>query len=156
MPRYTLRGLLIAVTAIACGIGLLRGCYITLTHFESGENVEQVSWLPSAASNISYYRSYNFTAYEFDISESEFKHWIWLDVRAITEPIKVYRYSHMTRGKPDFGLNPSFAELEQWEATYLARVSDGLYFNNRRSNGGGVTVAFDRTKGRAYFQTNPR
>jgi hypothetical protein len=130
--------------------------YITLTHFESAENVDRVTWLPPAASYISYYRSYNFTAYEFDISETEFKRWIWLDVKPITQPVKIYRYSHRIRTNSDFGLNPSLAELEEWEATYRATVSDGLYYNDRRSSGGGVTVAFDRTKDRAYFQTNPR
>ena len=147
---------MIAVTAIACGLGFLRGCYITLTHFEFAENVERVSWLPPAATNVSYYRSYNFTAYEFDITEVEFKRWTWLDVKPIAEPVKVYRYSHRKRANPDFGPNPSFEELEVWEATHRATASDGLYYNNRSSSSGGVTVAFDRTKGRAYFQTNPR
>src|SRR4029450_8888779 len=116
MPRYTLKSLLIAVTVIGTGIGLLRGCYLALTHFETAENVDRVSWLPDSASNVSYYRSYNYTAYEFDISEDEFKKWIWLDVKPITKPVEVHRYSYMTASRVELSPNPTLAELEAWDA----------------------------------------
>jgi hypothetical protein len=156
MPRYTLRGLLVVVTAIGCCSGILRGCYIALTQFEAAENVARVAWLPESASNISYYRSYNYTAYEFDMSEDEFKKWIWLSVEPITKPVEVRRHSFITASRPDLGPNPTLEELEAWEAIGTATIVNGLYHLHRRGNGGGVDVAFDRNKSRVYFQSNPR
>jgi hypothetical protein len=156
MPRYTLKSLLIAITLIGAWIGLLRGCYVALTHYETEENVDHVSWLPGSASNVSYYRSYSYTAYEFDMSEDEFKKWIRFDVKPITKPVDVYRYSHTTANRPDLGPNPTIAQLEAWEAIGKATIKNGHYHSHRRGNGGGVDVAFDRDRGRVFFQTNPR
>ena len=156
MGRYSLRSLLVAITIVGAAIGLIRGCFVALTHFETAENVDHVSWLPSSASNVSYYRSYTYTAYEFDISEEEFKKWIWLDVNPITKPVKVNRYSYMAAQRIALGPNPTQAELDAWEAAGTATVKNGLYHSHRRGNGGGVDVAFDRDRGRVFFQTNPR
>jgi len=156
MPRYTLKSLLIAVTVVGTGIGLLRGCFLALTHFETAENVDHVIWLPDSASSVSYYRSYNYTAYEFEMSEEDFKKWIWLDVKPITKPVKVNRYSYFAARRVDLGPNPTLAEMETWEALGTATIKNGLYHSHRRGSGGGVDVAFDRDKDRVYFQTNPR
>lgn len=42
---------------------------------EIAEGVYSVEWLPTEATNINYYRSYGFTAYEFQISETGFRKW---------------------------------------------------------------------------------
>src|SRR5690554_1455303 len=40
---------------------------------EIGEGLERVDWLPPKATNVSFIRSYSFTAYEFTIDEAGFK-----------------------------------------------------------------------------------
>jgi hypothetical protein len=152
MPRYTLRALLILVTALCCCGGLFHA----LTRFETAENVARVDWLPQTASNVSYYRSYNYTAYEFDMSEAEFRKWMWLDVQPITRPVKVRRYSLIASSRAYPGANPAAGEYEAWEAMREATVTDGLYHEHRRDDGGGVCVAYDRAKGRVFYQSNPR
>ncbi len=42
---------------------------------EIAEGVNSVEWLPVEATNIKYYRSYGFTAYEFQIDEPGFRAW---------------------------------------------------------------------------------
>jgi hypothetical protein len=157
MPRYSLKNLLLAVTVIAITIAFGRAVYIGLTHVERAKNLSHVSWLPPSATNVSFYKSYNFTAYEFDISEGEFRRWAsWYGVQPIGAPIRVWRYNFPDVESRDLGSDPSFDELEEWEATRTATVTDGLGFVERRPNGGGISVAYDRTTGRAYFQSNPR
>src|SRR5262245_53760868 len=131
MPRYTLKSLLIAVTIIGTTIGLLRGCFLALTHVETGENVDHVSWLPNSASNVSYYESYGYTAYEFDMSEDDFKKWVRYDVKPITEPFHVLRYSHSTAMRTDIGPHPTPAEFEAWQAIWKATIKNGLYHSHR-------------------------
>lgn len=156
MLRYSLRGLLLAVTVIGCGIGVLRGCYIELTHVETAEGVERVDWLPPTASNVSYYKSYMYTAYEFDMSEADFKSWTWHKVKPITTNVQVNRFSYMTRDSSALDLSSPEEQWKRWEEAGTATVTNGLYYSDRRSNGGGVTLAYDRAIGRVFFQTNPR
>jgi hypothetical protein len=159
MPKYSLKRLLIVVTVIACGIGFLRAAYVHFTHFEAGEDLSSVDWLPKSASRVSYYKSYGFTAYEFDISESDFKKWSRWDVNEIGEPVTVLRYTYFARRLPPLDPNPSQSELDRANEHYMtsyAEVYRGLFHEHRRSNGGGVTLAYDRVRGRAYFQSNPR
>jgi hypothetical protein len=161
MPRYSLKRLLWTVTIIALGLAFLRGAYDYLAHFETAENVARVSWLPNAASNVSYYKSYGFTAYEFDISEAEFRKWARrYELNEIGDsPIEVMRYQYVGTYAPVRKDNPSLiddAKFAEWAADVQAEVGNGLYFSERRANGGGVTVAFDRDSRRAYFQSNPR
>jgi hypothetical protein len=157
MPRYSLRRLLVVVTVIAVLLAMLRSIYIGLTRVETGENVARVDWLPATATNVSYYKSYPFKSYEFDISEEEFREWAWWDVQPITEPIRVARYNFFSVPPP--GVGPFSEELVEQHEAYAARfavVSDGLGYVHRQSNGGGVWVAYDRKRGRAFFHSAPR
>jgi hypothetical protein len=156
MPRYTLRTLLIAVTTIGCCGGLIRSCYIALTHFETAENVEHVTWLPKTASNVSYYRSYLFTAFEFDISEPEFQKWSVWKVHSITTPITLHRYALARRDQPSLGPNPSYDQMLEWQSRREVTITDGLAYEHHQSNGGGIVVAYDKSKGRAYYWPSPR
>lgn len=147
MPRYSLKRLLLVVTAIAMVLAFLRSAYIHFTRVEYGRNVASVAWLPSSATNVSYYKSYSFTSYEFDISEAEFKAWAWWDTEPISTPICVMRYDYPTAEKQ--------AYVEHSEGSY-ACVTDGLGYTYRQSNGGGIQVAYDRKLGRAFFHSSPR
>ena len=157
MPRYSLRRLLVVVTVIACAIGFLRAAFVHFTHYETAENLARVDWLPESASNVSYYKSYNFTAYEFNIPEPDFKQWAWWDLEEIKDPVKVDRYTFFAKRRLPMGpdATPS-RQLEQEYESRSAEVAHGLFYEYRSSSSGGVSVAYDRVKGRAYFQSNPR
>ena len=152
-----------SILALASVLLLGYGGYRGLTDFETAENVEHVDWLPDAAHNISYYRSYSFTAYEFDISEDEFLRWTedqgW-KAEKVQSPVDILRYSTMTAKFPgDHSSNlesERSAEFEQWERLTRKTITDGYYYDYRQRNGGGVTVGYDLTSGRAYCQTSPR
>jgi len=154
--QFRLKHVLIGVTAIACSLAFLRAAYIGLTYVETGENVARVAWLPHSASNISYYQSYSFTAYEFDIPEADFIAWVSWEMQPITQPVTVMRYTYIRPQRPKPSENADFRELKAYMAHRQVEVADGLYYNHRRSNGGGVSVAYDRERGRAYFQSSPR
>ena len=152
MPKYSLKRLLFVVTVIACVIGFLRAAYVHFSHFETAENLAHVDWLPESASNVSYYKSYSFTAYEFDISESDFKRWARWNLEEIKEPVTVDRYPLLTKRGLAQNPNPADPYLREFDQEYencSAQVSRGLFHEHRRSNGGGVSVAFNRDTGRA-------
>lgn len=153
--RFTIGGLL-ALTFFA---GCLFSCIGAMTHYSTEENVPSVDWLPSSVTNVSYYKSYSFTAYEFDISESEFKAWTNVELLPIINPVRVYRYSKATGRVTKLRSNASSAEYYEHlecDEGRAAIVRRGLYYSHRRNNGGGITVVYDRENGRAYFQSNPR
>jgi hypothetical protein len=155
--KFSLKWLFGAVTATAFFIWLVLGIIHTLTHVESGENVASVSWLPKSATNVSYYKSYSRTAYEFEIAEAEFVKWRDWELRPIDGAISIPRYIR-TR-VPDFGPNPTTKEREIRVEAYesrTARVANGLYYTYRQRNGGGVIVAYDRDRGKAFFWSSPR
>ena len=137
--RFSVKRLLIVVTVIACVLGTLRSACNHFTHIETGENVQSVDWLPASATSVSFYKSYSFTAYEFDIPESDFIDWAWWDLKPITKPVRVVRYCY-------------FSSPDAPDAT----VTEGLHFVSEQSDGGGVWVAYDRKIGRAYLFTCPR
>ena len=112
--------------------------------YDYAQNVESVSWLPPTASNVSYYKSYFFTAYEFNIPEKDFlalakkKKW---HVKAIEEPFPIMRYNYI---------------VESSGEEKRVYISNGYFFEHRRRDGGGVSVAFDSIENKAYFQSSPR
>ena len=128
------------------------GVHYSNTHPAIGENVQSVSWLPSGAKNISYYKTYSWTAYEFDIDEVTF--WSWAakwQLKEIEEPRKIERHSYWNFIKT--------YHSEDWSTEvqkHIALVRGGLYDCVSWDNGGGYKVVFDREHRRAYFQSNPR
>lgn len=125
---------------------------------ETGINEKTVSWLPKEATNVSYYRSYSFTAFEFDISEDAFKKWAkeW-DIKRIKNPIDVTRYTLTTTGNPSIGYDSNAKNSHKDQCRTRARITNGYYYRTiPRSDGGSTHVAYDLDIGRAYFQANPR
>lgn len=154
--QFSVKRLLIVVTVIACTLGFMRGACIHLTRVETGENVESVDWLPTSATNVSFYRSYSFTAYEFDIPESDFVDWARWNLKPISKPVSVVRYCYSSADVTEPDASATQAEWDAFEQRYDARratVADGLYYVNEQPDGGGVWVAYDRKQGRAYFHT---
>jgi hypothetical protein len=130
---------------VSCGGLCLQG----ILHKERGENLSRVEWLPQEATNVSFLRSYSRTAFEFDIDERGYREWVDYPVQEIEEPFKIFRYSLST----DNRLNPRDLRRPNYPR---ATIEDGLFYEERRSNGGGVATAYDRSKGRAYFESNLR
>ena len=157
--RFSIRRLLAYTATIAIAIWFVRGAYIGFTHIEIGEALESVDWLPDSATNVSFYRSYMNTAYEFDISEHEFCDWSRWELAEITEPVGLSRYLQFSTPRPVEPQNPTQEKMENFALEYSrrgVRISDGLYYGHTQDNGGGVWIAYDRKTGRAYYQSAPR
>ena len=121
------------------------------THPETGENVPSVAWLPQTATNISYYKTYSWTAYEFDTDEKTFRSWAAKrKLKEINDIKRIERYSYWNFIK--------MHSTDSWsvESQHVAAIKAGLYDEVRQDNGGGYKVGFDREHQRAYFQANPR
>jgi hypothetical protein len=135
--------------------------YWSNTHPEVGENVKSVDWLPQEAQNISYYKTYSYTAFEFDISEEGFRKWAarW-DFKKIETPAGISRYNRMMLKMPKFDskdADKSMKEYEEYKSKVNAAIVNGYYYRTPpRGDGGGMYVAYDTDKGRAYFQSSPR
>ena len=136
--------ILMALTPILAFAGWMITAWWSDTHPKSGVAVARVDWLPEFASNISFYKTYSYTAYEFDISEDGFRDWAGnKEMVEITEPVAVERYNF-----PD----THFPSDEN-----TANISNALWWKTApRGNGGGTLIAYDRDQGIAYFQDNPR
>ena len=152
------RTLLFAFATAALSCVLYFG-YRDVSRVETGENVSRVRWLPKAACNVSYYRSYLNTAYEFDISEPDFVAWSRWTLTEIDLPVTIVRYTFFTRPYPTLPDDPTIEEFEvhrQMLSERGATVAKGLFHTECAPDGGGVWVAYDRTKQRAYFRSAPR
>ncbi len=122
---------------------------------ETAQSVETVPWLPSDATDVSYYRSYGWTAYEFSIGEQEFRKWASkYDLSEIDETVHMERWSWITFLNESSNL--SSEEFQRLQSAHLTSIDSGLIGGIGWGNGGRELVAFDRVAGRAYFQSNPR
>jgi hypothetical protein len=150
--RFTLKHLLLAIVLVSVALGLLRAVSVA----DVGEHHGRVSWLPECATNVSYIRSYSFTAYEFDMPEDEFLGWaVRWKVQPVSTPSKIRRYTTMSSRLPPLSSDSS---LDDWRdrAVQEVTISDGFFYESRSGSRGGVCVGYDRTRGRVYFQANPR
>ena len=137
------------------------GCVWYADHFpSSGEHLEQVDWLPAEARDISYYKSYTYTAYEFKIPEESFKKhanssWRFREIR---EPEVIRRYNYI-REYEEYHKNYRefrYEEYRRLQERTTATVKNGIVARHRQRNGGGYHAVYDRDTGTAYVQTNPR
>ena len=130
------------------------------THPEFGEHVNRVDWLPEEATDISFYKSYSYTAYEFKISEDGFSrsaNALWNFVE-ITEPEDITRYNYFVESEQYYKQHPEFDydAYNKLQNATTATVTHGIVAKQRWSNGGGYHAVYDRDRGIAYIQTNPR
>lgn len=132
---------------------------------EYGENVSQVDWLPSYARNVSYYRSKEVEAYEFDIPPREFILWSkskGMTVGEITAPVTISRYFTYMPGKkapPERQIespqtlihedgSPNTQGLEKLFNASGSAVSEGLIADSEQQ----MRAVYDARRGRAYFE----
>ena len=150
---------LLIVLAFVCAIWFVYSAYRGFTETETGELLARVDWLPEEATNVSFYRSYLNTAYEFDISERRFREWSRWKLEEIVDPVHVPRYLAFSTPIPQEPDNASNAEMDALAMEYAKRgvtIRDGLYYRYMQDNGGGVWVSYDRRSGRGYFYAAPR
>jgi len=150
--RWIAFGVAILMFALAAAI------YIGFTRVVVGEHENSVKWLPIAASDICYYRSYAYTAFEFNISEDEFLKWMksneW-DKPA--EPPAIGRYSKIespvTIGRYTAG--PQFKPKPGDPLEHTAKK--GYVFERLFKEGKdeGIRVVYDAEIGRAFYTWKP-
>ena len=158
--RLSLKTTIAIVLIAGVSIAILQGMYSVAFKREFGENVEHVDWLPPATSQISYCRSYTFTACEFDISEIDFVDWCPKELREVTEPITIVRWNKQLFTEPDpYDFNSAIAydkACVEYHSQVNARISNGLYSSEEFSGHGFRMYAYDREKCRAYVAYSPR
>jgi hypothetical protein len=162
------RTLLIGVAALAALVAIVWGGYATYVDFnrvEEAQHVPRVDWLPRGATDVSYYRAYSWTAYEFDIDEAGFLRWAkdegW-PVKRVDKPFTVPRHS-FEAARRMYPRDDDDMPAKEYQAAYDAArtasekvITRGYGYERRQSNGGGVTVGYDLDAGRAYYQSSPR
>lgn len=151
-------GLLVAIFNPLTLGGLFFGCaFWSNSHPKTAVNEPCASWLPAEATQVSYYKTYSWTAFEFQISEDGFKKWAshW-QVAEIVDFFTIGRYTTRILERPKYDNDPN-SPYAIYELQTRATITNGICFRTPpRANGGGTCVAFDRNKGRAFYQTNPR
>lgn len=138
---------------VAFGVGLVMfalaiAMYIGMTRVVVGEHQENVQWLPLNAKDASFYRSYDYTAFEFNIGEQDFLTWAksnaW-ETKPLDKPTVIGRY---TAG-PKFQRKPG-------DPTEHTAAKGHIYEKLREgSTDEGVRVVYDSEAGRAFFTWKP-
>ncbi|RBP40421.1 hypothetical protein DES53_108128 [Roseimicrobium gellanilyticum] len=121
---------------------------------ETGTNLSAVDWLPQSASDISYYETYSWTAWECTMSEEDFRKWASrYELREISGALSIERFSWREAWRTHLG---SGRDSWEEERKHVATVRDGLFAAKYWENGGGYKLVFDRETSRVYRQSNPR
>jgi len=120
-------------------------------HSETGFHCAQVDWLPSSASDVSFYRNQtlSFTEiYEFRIPKADFEalarkqNW---PLRPAKPEDSVMRFTMcLPSGHPEY------------RQPFYAMSSKGLFYEYRQSNNGGTAVLFDEATSMAYVDISDR
>ena len=156
--KFSLQRLFLLVTTVAIFLWLFLGIVRALTRVEYGVERASVPWLPQSASKISYYKSYSYTAYEFEIPEDDFVKWSGQNLSQISGPVRVPRYCLIKLPMPDVGPNPTLRQEREQLQTLAAReavVLKGLAYTEHFHNGGGTIVAYDRQRGKGFVWHAP-
>ena len=152
------------VLAVACAYEAFGPHTHLIVKKTNGVHLTGVPWLPKGASDVCYYRSPLITAYEFNISERDFRHWAkkWGKVKPITKPITVTRYSDFVTAPPNAPPNLAntmsssqfhhyMKKIQAWTSRSDVTINHGLVYRKVKGNGLGITVAYDASARRAYF-----
>ena len=98
-------------------IGLWGGSvYWSNKHPKIGEHMGSVAWLPRTATDISYFKSYSYTAFEFTISESEFRKWADdCELAEIRETVRIPRFNRFLVNINDYVSGSDWTRLDEYE-----------------------------------------
>lgn len=109
-------------------------------------NVDSVEWLPPEASNISYIERTGMGGVkiaEFSIPQSDFNAFCekngW--ILKHQNDANIY-FRNYIRSKDDPEVDRPFDEY---------RVENALFYEDRKANGGGITLVYDLDAGRGYY-----
>ena len=114
------------------------------------KNVSSVEWLPQEASDISYIKTEGFGWYrfsEFTISETKLRSFAGENEWNLIEKENVLLPSRSLLGEPPL------RELYDQPTDF---IPNALVYENRKSNGGGITLTYDLDSSRAYLHTSHR
>jgi hypothetical protein len=143
--KIVLASIATIIVVIAGGFALL--CWAMFSdHSSYSEHLAVFEGLPPTASDITVYTNRNITGTvvaEFAIREADFVTWAEKNQWGVTEivaPIEI--------GNPQ--------AYHQGDPNRRTKVERGLYASHRRSNGGGIDVAYDRAKSKGLISRSSR
>lgn len=157
------RGALVVILGIISLIGLT---WFDLTQYESGINEKKpnLSWLPPAAEDVTYYEGSINQQAEFTINKESFLLWcegLERPLKLITEkedgddysisrPRRILEYQGELEPIPE----PKMAnDLEEYFTHYRKDCDVGdYYYSLVYRNNGGYWIGYDVDEGRAYYQ----
>ncbi len=152
MKRRTIVVLISLVILLAMAWQHIKGGY--------GVGVDSVSWLPAEARNISYIDQFlGCRIAEFDIEREPFEAWCRQAGKPLQElagePQTVFRclpWLERTGAVPPITEPNEFLADELRMKRHLAALTEGdLFYEERWSNGGGYTLAYDVERQRGYY-----
>ena len=157
--RFNTKALFLTVFSVAIVVWGMLGIR-EMSTVRTGENVDHVSWLPNSASNISYFLSYSFTAYQFQITEFEFVDWCPEELSEITAPLTISTWQARMVDTPLPNSTTTAIEHEklvrEFESLTSVTVTNGLFYEKWYRNGGCSIYVFDRDSSVGYRQSSPR
>ena len=115
-------------------------------------HVSSADWLPSDATDISSFSSYNFHVYDCLIPEKSFfelaakKDW---KLEPIRESQKYFPAEYFPGTIHFRGSDPL---TDEQRATLIRTVTIGYYYEVSDRNGGGIQVIYDKSNTRLYFE----
>jgi hypothetical protein len=113
-------------------------------------NLASVEWLPGSASDISYYQTEGFgwtKIYECTMEEDPVREFAAGNRWVLEEK----EYAFMS-GRNLLGLSP-LKEPDNDETDFAGKI---LFYEDRASNGGGITVIYDRDRKRLFVNESHR
>ncbi len=148
--RKVLLGLVAAFAMF--GYPLLIALRMFLMQFPTiEEHVGPTGILPASASDVSYFDSVLGSAYEFTITEADFKQWATSCQLAVDEVRTPRRLRRFTLFRDQ---HRHVHVLDESSPEYSVELRSGLYFETPERHRGGCAVGFDRNTGRAYYESN--
>ena len=114
------------------------------------KNISSAEWLPSAASDISFVETEGFGWYrfsEFTIGEADLLNFAEENEWNLTEKKNVFLSARSLLGEPP---------LREFYGEPTDFIPNALAYEDRKSNGGGITLTYDLESGRAYLHTSHR
>jgi hypothetical protein len=144
------RVFLVLGSLVVLGVGVF--CWFAFgSHIETGFHERSVDWLPTTATNISYFKNRNIAnieTYEFCISGPDFAalaHDRGWAVKLIEKPMSILRYTWWLAAEHPQRMKPFYAE-----------ASKGSYYEDRRPNNGGIAVLYNEDSQTAYVDKSNR
>jgi hypothetical protein len=140
--------------AIFAGLALLAFGFLVAITWRSAPKIEKhissAEWLPSEASDISYIETEGFGWYrfsEFTISEPQLRSFAEENKWNLESEENTFVSARSLLGEPP---------LRELYGAPSDFIPNALVYEDRKKNGGGVTLTYDLDSNRAYLHTSHR